>query len=181
VTIYGLMWAAGGNDIIADQFDLDLNAITLFMRVAIFVVPVLVFIVTKRICIALQRSDRDKVLHGMETGVIMRLPHGEYIEKHAPLSQDEVWTLTAHERREVLADPATEDINGVVNPGTRKQRLRAKMSRFWYGDDVQKPTRAELEEAHAHAHGDGHAASDGHGEREVEGEAGERHELERRP
>jgi ubiquinol-cytochrome c reductase cytochrome b subunit len=182
VTIYGLMWAAGGNDIIANKFDLDLNAITWFMRFAIFVVPVLAFIVTKRICIALQRKDRETVLHGMETGVIMRLPHGEYIEKHAPISQAQAWRLTAHERREIMPEPATEDVNGVVNPGTRKQRLRAKLQRFWYADDVPKPTREELEEEHAHAHGDGHAGHSGHGhevEGRPEGEAGQQ-ELERR-
>jgi ubiquinol-cytochrome c reductase cytochrome b subunit len=173
VTVYGLMWAAGGNDIIAERFNLDLNAITWFMRVAIFVVPVLAFIVTKRICLALQRADREKVLHGMETGVIMRLPHGEYIEKHAPLAQEEAWRLTAHERRELVPDPATEDANGVVNPGTRKQRLRSRLSHFWYADDIPKPTRQELEEAHAHGHGDGHG--------EVEAGEHEAHELERRP
>jgi ubiquinol-cytochrome c reductase cytochrome b subunit len=113
----------------------------------------------------------------------MRLPHGEYIEKHAPISQGEAWVLTAHERRELLPEPATEDVNGVVNPGTRKQRLRVKLQRFWYADDVPKPTRAELEEAHAHAHGDGHAehgheiesGADGGADRETG-----QHELEQR-
>jgi ubiquinol-cytochrome c reductase cytochrome b subunit len=176
MTVYGLLWIGGGNDIIAEQFSLDLNAITIVLRALIFVGPVIAFIVTKRICLALQRADREKVLHGRETGVIMRLPDGEYIEKHAPLAQGQMWRLTAHERREVLADPATEDVNGVVNPGTRKQRLRARMSRFWFGDDVPKPTRRELEEAHAHA--DGHGEHGGH---EVEGtHGGEPHELEPR-
>ena len=46
--------------------------------------------------------------------------------------------------------------------------MRAKLSRYWYGNNVQKPTRDELEEAHHHAELDhakeatlGHAA-DGH-------------------
>jgi ubiquinol-cytochrome c reductase cytochrome b subunit len=190
MTIYGLLWIAGGNDIIADLFDLDLNAITIFMRVMVFVGPVIAFIVTKRICLALQRADREKLLHGMETGVIMRLPNGEYIEKHASISPAEAWKLTAHERPRVLESPATEDANGVVNPGTRKQRLRAKLSQMWYGDDIEKPTRQELEEAHAHAHSDGHGAEhaieDGHGQNgrgEVTERAGqdtERSELEPR-
>jgi ubiquinol-cytochrome c reductase cytochrome b subunit len=169
MTIYGLLWAAGGNDILAEQFHLNLNAITWFMRVAVFVGPVIAFIVTKRICLALQRSDRELLLHGTETGVIMRLPHGEYIEKHAPLGQDEAWRLASHERREVLPPPVAEDEHGVVNPASRKERLRAKLSRMWYSHDVQKPTRQELEEAHAH--------SDGHGPHELEGAHGESDEL----
>jgi ubiquinol-cytochrome c reductase cytochrome b subunit len=176
MTFYGLMWLGGGNDIMAERFNLDLNAITYFLRVAIFVGPVLAFIITKRICLALQRADREKVLHGMETGVIMRLPHGEYIERHAPLEQGEAWRLTAHERRQILADPAAEDDNGVANPASRKERLRARMSQWWYGDDMPKPTRHELESAHAHA--DGHGP--GHGEHEVEGTHAEAPELERR-
>jgi ubiquinol-cytochrome c reductase cytochrome b subunit len=184
VTTYGLMWAAGGNDIIAEKFNLDLNAITIFMRIAIFVGPVLAFIITKRICLALQRADREKVLHGLETGVIMRLPNGAYVEKHAPIGEQQAWRLTAHERREVMADPATEDVNGVVNPATRKERLRARLSQFWYADDMDKPTRQELEEAHAHGHsdghGDGHAVAHGDGRPEVESGRDEGQELERR-
>jgi ubiquinol-cytochrome c reductase cytochrome b subunit len=185
MTLYGLLWIAGGNDIIAEQFQLDLNMITLVMRVLVFVGPVIAFLVTKRICIALQRMDRDKLLHGMETGVIMRLPNGEYIEKHAPLPQDLAWKLASHERPRVLEAPEREDEHGVANPASRKERLRARLSRFFYADDVQKPTRAELEEAHSHGHGDGHGPSDQDGAREGEGrevEAGhdEGHELSRR-
>jgi ubiquinol-cytochrome c reductase cytochrome b subunit len=36
-------------------------------------------------CIGLQRSDRAVLEHGIETGVIKRLPHGEFIEVHQPL------------------------------------------------------------------------------------------------
>src|SRR5262245_9005834 len=46
ISIYGLLWAAGGNDILAVVFHLNLNHITYFMRVAVFVVPVLVFMLT---------------------------------------------------------------------------------------------------------------------------------------
>jgi ubiquinol-cytochrome c reductase cytochrome b subunit len=41
--------------------------------------------VTYRICIGLQRSDRAVLEHGIETGVIKRLPHGGFIEVHQPL------------------------------------------------------------------------------------------------
>ena len=39
MTFYGLLWAAGGNDIIAITFSLSINQITYFMRVAVFVRP----------------------------------------------------------------------------------------------------------------------------------------------
>src|SRR3954465_12904846 len=40
MTLYGLLWAAGGNDILAVTFHLNLNYITYFMRGAVFVGPV---------------------------------------------------------------------------------------------------------------------------------------------
>ncbi len=33
----------------------------------------------------LQRSDREVLEHGIETGIIKRLPHGAYVELHQPL------------------------------------------------------------------------------------------------
>ena len=64
MTLYGLLWAAGGNDILAVLFNLNLNTITYFMRVAVFVLPVVAFIVARRWAISLQRSDEAKLLHG---------------------------------------------------------------------------------------------------------------------
>ena len=39
MTFYGILWGAGGNDILAIKFHLNLNAITYFNRVAVFVGP----------------------------------------------------------------------------------------------------------------------------------------------
>jgi ubiquinol-cytochrome c reductase cytochrome b subunit len=39
----------------------------------------------------------------------------------------------------------------VVAPGTRVERIRAKLSQGMFGDNVQKPTVEELEEARHHA------------------------------
>ena len=86
MTFYGLLWMAGGNDIIATTFALSINQITWFMRVAVFLGPVVAFVITKRWCISLQRHDNEKLLHGYETGIIMRSPEGGYSERHLPIS-----------------------------------------------------------------------------------------------
>ncbi len=49
------------------------------------VLPPLVFFITYRWAVGLQRSDREVLEHGVETGIITRLPHGAYIELHQPL------------------------------------------------------------------------------------------------
>ncbi len=50
------------------------------------------------LCLGLQPRDRDQVLHGRETGTVKRLPHGEYVEVHQPLSRTRLFTLTQHEQ-----------------------------------------------------------------------------------
>lgn len=184
MTFYGLMWAAGGNDIIAIKLGLSINQITYFIRAAVFIGPVIAFIVTRRWCISLQRSDNEKLLHGYETGVIMRDAQGGYSEKHAPLPLNQQYTLTARDRDEMMLPPAESDSNGVSSPSARKDRLRARLSELWVGDNIQKPTREELDEArhHAeleHAHEaalEGHAA-DGHQFDGREGATGHGHQL----
>ena len=98
IAFYLLLWAGGGNDIIATHFKLSINDITNFLRVAVFVIPPMVFVVTKRICLGLQRRDRDLVLHGVETGRVVRLPHGEFFEVHAPLDEHARWELVQHDQ-----------------------------------------------------------------------------------
>ncbi|MGO4258788.1 cytochrome bc1 complex cytochrome b subunit [Marmoricola sp. RAF53] len=151
ITLYGLLWAAGGNDILATVFHLNLNTITYFMRGAIFVIPPIVFIIAKRWCISLQRHDNDVLLHGYETGVIMRDAQGGYTEKHLPISEDRAYTLTARQRDVVYTGAAGTDENGVSAPHGRMDSLRAKASRAWFATNVQKPTVEELEEGHHHA------------------------------
>jgi len=163
VTFYTLLLLAGGNDIIALVFGLDIYAITWFMRIAVIVGPVLAFVVTKRICIGLQHADREEVLHGYETGIIMRSPDGEYTERHAPLSPIQAYELTSQDRVAPVPVPATTDANGVAAPHSRITRLRARAGRFFTGDVVDKPTAEELEEAHHHA-SDGHALPPGESE-----------------
>ncbi|MDQ4054506.1 MAG: ubiquinol-cytochrome c reductase cytochrome b subunit, partial [Actinomycetota bacterium] len=146
VTFYGIAWAAGGNDIIAIKLHLSINQITYGFRVLIFLAPIVVFTITKRWCISLQRHDEQKLLHGYETGVIMRSPEGGYTEKHLPISDKRAYVLNARDRGRPL-EPADEtDANGVRQRGHRLRALRSKLSQVMYADNVQAPTADELEE-----------------------------------
>jgi ubiquinol-cytochrome c reductase cytochrome b subunit len=151
ITVYGLLWAAGGNDILATQLHMNLNSITYFMRAAIFVIPPIVFYLTRRWCIGLQRADNDRLLHGYETGIIMRSVEGGYAERHLPISDDRAYTLTARQRDQVHELESEVDENGVTAPGTRAEKIRARLSQAMFADNLQKPTPEELEEAHHHA------------------------------
>ena len=103
----------------------------------------------------MQRHDREVLLHGYETGVIVRSPTGAYSEIHAPINPERAYTLTTQERQVPLALPESEDANGVPPPRRGLERIRAKLSHFWFADAIQKPTAGELEEAAHHAEHDG--------------------------
>ncbi|MEU1209258.1 cytochrome bc complex cytochrome b subunit [Nocardia sp. NPDC005825] len=85
IAFYMVLTLACVNDILSLKFDISLNATTWFFRIALLLAPPLAYFVAYRFCIGLQRSDRAVLEHGIETGVIKRLPHGEYIEVHQPL------------------------------------------------------------------------------------------------
>ncbi len=179
MTCYGMFWIGGGNDIIAVRFGLSLNAVTYFLRVAVFVAPVIAFIITKRICIGLQRAEADRLLHGSESGIIVRDPSGSYSEKHAPISAEEAFSITQHVEPLPLTNGSEEEYAGVPARDARAEKLRRRATRFFYQDSVRKPTRAELEEAaHHQAIEAGHSNGNGHGGNGHDGNGNGHHHIE---
>ncbi len=85
IAFYLVLTFSSFNDLIAFKFQISLNAMTWIGRIGMVVLPPIVYFVTYRWCVGLQRSDRAVLEHGIETGIIKRLPHGAYIEVHQPL------------------------------------------------------------------------------------------------
>ncbi|MFC8830276.1 cytochrome bc complex cytochrome b subunit [Streptomyces sp. NPDC057137] len=148
LTVYFVLLVGGGNDIWATHFHLSINTITWFVRIAVFVGPVVAFVITKRFCLGLQRRDAEKVLHGRESGMIKRLPHGEFVEVHQPLSQGELHSLTAHEQYKPAEIGPTVDENGVERKTSPVEKLRVKLNKGYYGEgnQIPKPTAEEYKE-----------------------------------
>ncbi|CAB4887591.1 unannotated protein [freshwater metagenome] len=138
----------GGNDIIATTFHLTINQMMWFSRIGVLVLPPIAFIITKRLCLALQRADRDLVLHGRETGRLVRLPHGEFVEVHEPISAEKAWTLTSHEQIAPLELPEFDGA-GVRRAGGIKNKIRNRISRAT-AVAVPKATESERKELEGH-------------------------------
>ena len=85
LVFYTLLTLSGGNDLIANHFQISLNVMTWVGRIGLIILPPIAYFVTYRICIGLQRSDRAVLEHGIETGIINQLPDGSFIEVHQPL------------------------------------------------------------------------------------------------
>jgi ubiquinol-cytochrome c reductase cytochrome b subunit len=138
----------GGNDLIATHFHLSINQIMWMTRIGIFVVPPIVFVITKRLCLSLQRADRDLVLHGRETGRLVMLPHGEFVEVHEPISAERKFVLTSHEQPIALSS-ADEDASGVAVRGRLRNKIRTRWSAA-NAEQVPAATKAELEHGGHH-------------------------------
>ena len=151
IVFYGILWLAGGNDLVATTFDLSINAISWTLRVLLIVGPPLAFIITKRTCLSLQRRDRDKLLHGYESGRILRLPHGEFVEVHQPLNEKELAVISSKPDTAVLPAPEKSDTDGVRNPRYLLHSLQHRLSAFFYGDNIPRPTVEEIEAGQHHA------------------------------
>jgi len=147
VTFYAVLWAAASSDIIATHFKLTMEGVIHALQALLIVGPVIAYFVTKRMCIALQKKDREILLHGFESGRIVRLPGGEYIEVHQPIDDYERWKLVDADAFEPL----------VVRPNSRgripwHQNVRAAVSRWFFEDRLAPLTQSDLDEAAAHQH-----------------------------
>ena len=80
-----LLTLSGANDLFAHFAYISLNAMTWFGRIGIAVLPPVIYFVTYRICIGLQRSDREVLEHGVATGQIIQTPEGGFLEIHQPI------------------------------------------------------------------------------------------------
>jgi ubiquinol-cytochrome c reductase cytochrome b subunit len=160
ITFYFLLLVSGGNDIVAMKFGLSINDITYTLRLLVLAVPPLIFFATKRICLGLQHRDREKVLHGRETGTIYRTETGEFFEVHEPIDEFARWTLVQQEVNAPLGLEPAVDANGVRRPGVKASKWRARVSKFYFEDRVAPVTPTELEAAH-HEHHGAHAAIEG--------------------
>ncbi|MBX6385510.1 MAG: ubiquinol-cytochrome c reductase cytochrome b subunit [Microbispora sp.] len=151
ITFYGVLWLLGANDEISANFHISLYTTTWFGRIAVFVGPAIAYWVTYRICIGLQRKDAEVLAHGVESGVIKRLPNGQYIEVHVPPAED----IAEHIRgkKEIPILEGAEDAEGIPPKGARGPlgRLRAKMSRAYGTDHVPLPD-GHHEEVHEAEH-----------------------------
>ncbi|GAA1441732.1 cytochrome bc complex cytochrome b subunit [Leifsonia poae] len=129
IVFYGALWGAGSADLVATHFHVGVESVVAFYQAAAVLGPALAFVVTRRVCLALQKKDRQILLHGYETGRIVRLPGGEYVEIHQPVDAHERWRLAnTGDGTPVLARP---DERGHVGLGAR---ARAGLSRFFFED-----------------------------------------------
>ncbi|PDQ35315.1 MAG: ubiquinol-cytochrome c reductase cytochrome b subunit [Candidatus Lumbricidophila eiseniae] len=142
VTFYAGLWAAASSDILATHFSLTMEGVIHTLQAITVLGPFAAYFITKRVCLALQKKDREIALHGFESGRIVALPGGEFIEVHKQLDEYERWRLISFESYTPLM--VRPDVRGRIST---RQRIRGVLSRWFFEDRIAPVTKAELESA----------------------------------
>jgi quinol---cytochrome-c reductase cytochrome b subunit len=171
LTELGVMLLAGGNDLISEKYDISLYATTWTFRAAFFVLPPLAFMATRRICLGLQYRDAHSAQHGYETGRIVMLANGEFIEVEEALPEDVVARMGLEYRQG--PPPALEppvDEHGVRSKTRHNpiEKVRNRIGSFLYEPDVEPITNG---------HGNGHGSNGSNGHEHAELPAHDQAEL----
>ncbi|MFF9408091.1 cytochrome bc complex cytochrome b subunit [Streptomyces anandii] len=131
-TFFGVLLLDGGQDVLERVFRVPFEVYTWTLRAALFVLPVLAFWITKRMCLGLQAKDRERLLAGEPTGEVERSADGAYTKGHESLSHDERITLAVRDMPVPLRKPGSWYM-----PVGRY--LRRALSRWYYAERVEMP------------------------------------------
>jgi ubiquinol-cytochrome c reductase cytochrome b subunit len=151
ITFYLVLFLSGGNDIIAKAFDISLNAMTWGGRIFLLTLPPLAYTLVYRICLGLQRHDREVLEHGLETGIVQALPNGEFIEVHQPLGPVDAH---GHGKLPYAGTPVPKRM-GQLGAASPLKHVRG----FFYPVKEKPETQAAIDELEA-----AHSAANGHAE-----------------
>ena len=132
IVFYGVLWAAAGADTMAVLFHLSVNSLIHLFQVLLIVGPPAALVLTRRICVGLQGRDLELAVHGVETGRVVRLPDGGYVEDHRPVDAYRRWRLAGF----VPAEPMP--LSGRrLSPA---RRLRVRLATFFDQDRLTPST-----------------------------------------
>ncbi|WP_420369402.1 cytochrome b [Curtobacterium sp. L1-20] len=140
MTFFGALWGAGSADVAAHELGFAFEHLISAGQVMIVAGPLAAFSITRRVCLALQRKDREVVLHGHETGRLVRLPDGETIEVHAAADPETRWRILSSEQHAPIVLRPRAD--GRITPAAR---LRAGLNRLLFEDRLVPLPPSELE------------------------------------
>ncbi|MFI9271393.1 cytochrome bc complex cytochrome b subunit [Kitasatospora sp. NPDC052896] len=133
IAFYTVLLLAGGQDVLADTFQVSVNGLNWNLRIALLVLPPLSYLITKRVCLGLQERDRERLIEGDETGDVRQSVEGGYQEDSEPLPAARRYLLLSRDLPQPLAEPRSG--------GPWVDRLRRALSGWYHGDRVELPAR----------------------------------------
>jgi ubiquinol-cytochrome c reductase cytochrome b subunit len=185
---------AGADDVIAEHLDMSVEGIIWGLRAGFFVLPAVLFVFTRRACLAMQRADRRKLRTGVPFGLVSQPPDGaatapepgvvepgvsalpepetSYTTVNRPLSEDEQAKLSARRPDELIA-PVPRHLVPLPTPRRAAAQLRARLNHYYLLPKLEPRSRNGGDSA-----GEPDGAGQGDGRRgHTERETGSRRQL----
>ncbi|MHB1593164.1 MAG: cytochrome bc1 complex cytochrome b subunit [Streptosporangiaceae bacterium] len=135
-----VLLVAGGDDVISQHLDLSIYGLVDVLRVCFFVVPLATFIITRRVCVGLQRRDRRAIARGgVETGIITMAPDGGFEVEARDLTEDERARLVTRRPDEMVA-PIPRHIVPLPTPRRASAQARARFNRSYALRRLETPS-----------------------------------------
>ena len=139
---------AAGDDVISYHLGLAVEDLVWVLRVGFFVFPAIAFLVTRRICVALQRADRRRLRIGRPFGIISQPANGTsgadsdgargYAPVSRPVSEEERARLVAH-RPDELIRPIPRHLVPLPTPRRALEQVRARVNHFYLLSALETP------------------------------------------
>jgi ubiquinol-cytochrome c reductase cytochrome b subunit len=163
---------AGADDVIAYKLSIPTEYLVWAFRAGFFVLPVVAFIATRHVCIALQRSDRRTLRQGAEFGIAAQQEGAAYTPVSRPVS-DEERAVMETQRPEELYIPVPRHIIPLPTPRRAAAQLRARLNHFYVVSRLETPSAGPPLGADGQADSEGAAKPEGaeKGEDQVRGQS----------
>ncbi len=157
---------AGADDVIAVRLNMPVEYLLWVLRIGFFAFPVICFLVTRRVCLALQRADRRKLREGETYGIAAVAEPGSGERAYTPVNQplpEEVRALVEARQPAELLRPTPRHLIPLPTPRRVTAQVRARLNHFYVRTRLENPeSLALLDGQHANGqHADGQHA-DGH-------------------
>jgi ubiquinol-cytochrome c reductase cytochrome b subunit len=143
IAYFALLTFAGSDDVAVLVFRINTNGLVVLLRVLVFVLPVIVFFITRRVCVELQRHDWRAVVFGRDSGKVGELPQGGYAAPVEQLDQGERYRLTA--RDDGPLNPLVRGGRGGVLRRMTSWTVRSLLVHWERRHRVSKPTFAQYD------------------------------------
>jgi ubiquinol-cytochrome c reductase cytochrome b subunit len=152
---------AGGDDVIAQHLYMSVEGLVWGLRVGFFVIPAVLFVFTRRACVAMQRADRRKLRTGVPFGLVSLPPDGaaaaepgvvepggpalpepetSYTTVNRPLSEEERARLSAR-RPDELITPVPRHLVPLPTPRRAAAQLRARLNHYYLFSKLEPQSR----------------------------------------
>lgn len=167
---------AAADDIIAYQFKIPVESVVWTFRVGFFVFPVVAFVLTKHVCLSLQRADRRRLRLGARYGVAALPVDGAaadgaaardgaltgYAAVSKPVSPDQRAVLETRRPDELIVR-IPRHLVPLPTPRRAAAQLRARFNHLYLVSRLQQHTQVgtDVADADGHPNGDGTDEADG--------------------